>query len=441
MLKKQHDWIEKATKINNKLGYDPEVQKHVRVFDQKFDWESKRQEMISKTGGSQDQMKRYILNEKNTRITKKFVEGVFKTHGMDYKVYDIGMFHIATTHSTYKNKDFFEIKNIKDILLGINFIKGDDLIPIAENSVDMCIGLGDDSYERLEHVGDAILRQIFSDYLFVRYDDMEEGALTILRSKIENGTSLAEISKKIGLPKYGLISRNNEVNETREKNTKFQCDMFEAFIGAIYFDSMKIKYKDVGKSLEIMNLDRGPSFSLCFKLVKKLIEDYIDLPMLIEIENNYKHELLEAYHILKWPDPKYYEMDTISDPNKMGKKSYKIFVKDVCGNIIGIGVGTSKQKAEKLAAKNALKKLGFIPYNDEDELLEDNSSQIKYNHINNDYEIETDIDSVASDINNSDCEKNNDLDKNNLVNSPALSTSSTSSSISYSEKLKLSLKK
>ena len=61
------------------------------------------------------------------------------------------------------------------------------------------------NYERLEFLGDSILRQIISDYLFIRYQEMQEGDLTKLRSQIENGSSLAEMTRKIGLNKYVLI--------------------------------------------------------------------------------------------------------------------------------------------------------------------------------------------------------------------------------------------
>ena len=64
-----------------------------------------------------------------------------------------------------------------------------------------CLPLQDVSYERLEFLGDSILRQIISDYLFIRYQEMQEGDLTKLRSQIENGSSLAEMTRKIGLNK------------------------------------------------------------------------------------------------------------------------------------------------------------------------------------------------------------------------------------------------
>ena len=342
----------------------------------KLDWDKKREEMLYKTNNDPEEMKKYVLNEKNTRITKKYIEEVFRNYGIEYEVYDIAIFYIAMTHPSYINKDYRDIKNLKSILMGINFLKNEDIIPISEKQKQMAIPLGDTSYERLEFLGDSILRQIISDYLFIRYKDMDEGDLTKLRSQIENGSSLAEMAKKISLPKYMLIPRNLEACGTRDKNNKFQCDIFEAFIAAIYYDCLKIRYKDIGSHYDLINKDRGEGYSLCFKFVTSLIEDEIDLTLLLETETNHKDELLQHYHKLCWDDPKYNCMETIIDNNKMGKKYFKMYVRDNLGNIIGTGIGSSKQKGEKIAAKKALQYLKIIPEDNEDQLLEVDSLEI-----------------------------------------------------------------
>ena len=96
----------------------------------KLDWDLKRQEIIDKTNDDPEEIKKYVLNEKNTKITKKYIEDILRMYGIDYEVYDITIFHIAMTHPSYTNKDYREMKNLKSILMGINFIKGEDLIPI-----------------------------------------------------------------------------------------------------------------------------------------------------------------------------------------------------------------------------------------------------------------------------------------------------------------------
>jgi ribonuclease-3 len=314
------------------------------------------------------------------------------------------------THQSYTNQDYRELKNLKSILMGINFLKGEDLFPISNEQKHMAVSLGETSYERLELVGDSILRQIISDYLFIRYRDMDQGGITKLRSLIENGSSLAEMARRIGLPKYMLIPRNLEATGAREKNNKFQCDIFEAFIAALYYDSMEIKYSDIGTKLDLIKKSRGPSFDLCFQFVTNLIEDEIDLSLLLENEINHKDELLQQYHKLGWGDPKYNVMDIIIDNNKMGKKSFKMYVRDNDGNIIGTGTGSSKQKGEKIAAKKALQYLKIIPDDNDDIILAGNSTEIYFKNkkiLNNnsvhdhDHDHDHDLENKSESVNDS----------------------------------------
>ena len=425
----------------------------------KLDWESKRQEILDKTYNDPEEIKKYVLNEKNTKITKKYIEDVFKFYGINYEVYDIETFHIAMTHPSYTNKDYREIKNLKSILMGINFLKGENLIPISDEQKNMVVPLGESSYERLELVGDSILRQIISDYIFIRYKDMDEGDITKLRSQIENGSSLAEITRRIGLHKYMLIPRNLEVNSAREKNNKFQCDIFEAFIAAIYYDSMKIKYSDIGIKLDLIKKNRGNSFDICFQFVTSLIEDEIDLTKLLETETNHKDELLQTYHKLGWGDPKYNLMDEIINNDRMGKKYFKMYVRDNDGNIIGVGIGSSKQKGEKIAAKKALQYLNIIPDNNEDIFLNSDSSEIYYRNNNIHFKknktfSSNDIlndssnlinnlisfdDSISSNSSDSSTGSNGSNGSNGSINSNgSISSISSNKKLTMAEKIKLS---
>jgi hypothetical protein len=72
-----------------------------------------------------------------------------------------------------------------------------------------------------------------------------------------------------------LIPRNLEATGAREKNNKFQCDIFEAFIAAIFYDSMKIKYSEIGINLDLTKKSRGYCSDLCFQFVTNLIEPKI----------------------------------------------------------------------------------------------------------------------------------------------------------------------
>jgi ribonuclease-3 len=345
----------------------------------KIDWEQYRQHFIETEG--KDKLHMYILNEKNRVITKDFINKTLSYYKIDHTISDIKLFEVAMTHPSYTPKNWVDIKNFKMIFMGINVLCGDKLVPIDANNIGFAVPLHNISYERLEYLGDSIIRQVISDYLFIRYPDLQEGYLTKIRSQIENGSSLAEMTRKIGLNKYVLLSRNYEVVKAREKNEKIQCDIFEAFIAALLLDSCGIAYNDIGKLSDLINRNRGNGYQKCYEFITSLIEDEIDLTNILEVDTNYKDKLLQHYHELNWGDPTYGHMETIIDNNKMGKKYFKMYVRDIDKNIIGYGIGSSKQKGEKIAAKFALQYLKVIPHDFEDEILPSNSNLINFRNI------------------------------------------------------------
>jgi len=374
----------------------------------KLDWEQYKKHIIETNG--YNNLKFFILNEKNRMITKDYVKKTLATYNIDHVVGDITLFELATIHPSYIVKDWNDIKNFKMIFMGINVLLGEKLNPISSENVDFAIPLKNVSYERLEFLGDSVIRQVISDYLFIRYPNLQEGYLTKIRSQIENSSCLADLTRRIGLNRYVLLSRNNEIIKAREKNEKVQCDIFEAFIAALYLDSCGIKYNEivsvgvgvgvnggdgvngvnggvnggdgvnggVSKCLayDLITRNRGIGYSKCYNFITTLIEEVIDLTKLLEHDTNYKDGLLQYYHEVNWGDPTYGLMETIVDNNKMGKKYFKMYVRDNNKNIIGIGIGTSKQKGEKIAAKNALQSLKIIPNDNEDVILPTNSPMI-----------------------------------------------------------------
>ena len=76
-------------------------------------------------------------------------------------------------------------------------------------------------------------------------------------------------------------------------------------------------------------------------------------------------------------------MTILYDNSKLGKKYYKMYVRDNDGNIIGTGTGSSKQRGEKIAAKHALQNLDVIPIDNEQVILDPTSSIIYHKKIFN----------------------------------------------------------
>ena len=221
--------------------------------------------LISKDG--EDEVVLIPYNEVNVLATKQDILDILSNHNLKLdKINNIEHFHEAFTHKSYLKKDIFldqernaEAKNI---------------IGNPSNLIE----LRDKSYERLEFLGDRVIKLSISHYLFTRYPDEDEGFMTRLQTKIENKKSLAALSKEIGLEKFFIISRQIEQIGGRISE-KILEDCFESFLGALYLDS---------------------GFEICFRLVVNILETLIDYSEKLYQDCNYKDILLRYYHQNKW---------------------------------------------------------------------------------------------------------------------------------------------
>jgi dsRNA-specific ribonuclease len=324
----------------------------------------------------------YILNECNIYITAEYIEKTLKKYGIDYKVKNLELFQKATTHISYLNRDISYYKNNKIT----KYICSKDLEPI--DKLEKAIPLQENSYERIEFVGDSVIHLALAKYLWARYEDQDEGFMTRLRTKIENGQTLAELAKIIGLNKYILLSRLMEKTGGREKNYHILEDTFEAFMAALFIDS-------------------GDNYKMCRKFFITLIEQEIDFAQLLHTENNFKDILLQFFHQKKWQDPSYGVLD-ISGPDN--KKLFTIYVKMRKtpyseGEVVGNGVGTSKKKGEQEAARNALEYFGII----KEANISDSDTYESFSDIS-----EGDLDDIEIIDDESAEDKNYKLEKKNL---------------------------
>ena len=89
--------------------------------------------------------------------------------------------------------------------------------------------------ERLEFMGDAVLQIYSSTKLIAIQPMLNEGQMTLFRSKLVNEQALATYVREYGLAKYLKLGVGEEKNGGRTRDS-ILADMFEAFIGAFYID-------------------------------------------------------------------------------------------------------------------------------------------------------------------------------------------------------------
>ena len=188
----------------------------------------------------------------------------------------------------------------------------------------------DESNERLEFLGDAILGAVVADYLFKKYPLKDEGFLTKMRSKIVSRHSLNNLSKKIGLDRH-VIARLDK----KSKTDSIYGNAFEALIGAIY-------------------LDKGGRACKKF-ILKRIIYPYISLDRLESEETNFKSRIIE------WAQKEKREL-TFEIVDEFGDGRNKIF--EACVKLEGLeitrGKESSKKKAEQIAANKFCKKYKLL---------------------------------------------------------------------------------
>ena len=189
-------------------------------------------------------------------------------------------------------------------------------------------------YERLEFLGDAVLKLTISDVLFKLYPEAPEGELSKIRGIIVSDNTLADIAEKNGLPELIIMSRHEEKQGCRKLNSICAC-AFEAILGAYYLD---------GKFDEII------------KFIEKTFRPYID-----DVKNHFEKfnakAILQEYTQGQTKTTPVYTVIKESGPQH--KKEFEIEVK-YNDEVLAIEKGSTKKEAEQKCAYSACKKLGII---------------------------------------------------------------------------------
>lgn len=187
---------------------------------------------------------------------------------------------------------------------------------------------GDPSNERLEHLGDAVLGLVVSEFLFNRFPEMNEGELTKLKASLVNEAVLWKVAARFKLGDFVLLSREEEKSGGRNKPS-IVADAAEALLGAVYLDG---------------GLEHARRF-----IERFLLDDFQDLASDSEIYN-YKGELLELMQGKGAGVPRY---EIISEEGPDHMKIFDVAV-SIDGTRYGDGRGSTKKEAEQKAAKMTL---------------------------------------------------------------------------------------
>ncbi|MBO5384803.1 ribonuclease III [bacterium] len=189
-------------------------------------------------------------------------------------------------------------------------------------------------YERLEFLGDAVLKLTISDVLFKRYPDSREGELSKIRSILVSDNTLADIAKNNGLQQLIIMSKHEEKQGCRNLNSICAC-VFEAILGAYYLD---------GKFSEIVSY------------IEKTFEPYIE-DVAQHFEKFNAKAILQEYTQGQTKKTPVYTVIKESGPQHKKVFEVEVRYKD---EVLAVESGLSKKEAEQKCALAACKKLGIV---------------------------------------------------------------------------------
>ncbi len=191
---------------------------------------------------------------------------------------------------------------------------------------------GQESNERLEFFGDAVLSYVVAERLFRDCPDCDEGDLTEWRGYLVRRDSLAAFARGLSLGDFLLLGRGEEAAGGRERAQNL-ASLFEAVVGAICID----------RGLEVAR-----------QFIFDALGDELDLqgrPTPVDPKSKLQ-EIVQA----RWQ-----RAPTYRTVHEEGPEHRKVFTVEaqIHGEVLGSGTGHSKQEAEREAAKDALASYPF----------------------------------------------------------------------------------
>ncbi len=195
-------------------------------------------------------------------------------------------------------------------------------------------------YERLEFLGDAVLKLVVSDILYKKFPNSQEGKLSNLRSFLVSDDYLYKLAQDIELKKYIRLSKAFEKEGGRNLVSVSAC-AFEAFLGVLF---------EEGVALERISGFLKNLYAKFDNEIKSLLPKF-----------NAK-TILQEYTQKNNCDLPNYQMIAKDGEENNATFSVKVFYQ---GKELGFGVGKTKKLAEREAAYNACLKLKIIGDNNE----------------------------------------------------------------------------
>ena len=191
-----------------------------------------------------------------------------------------------------------------------------------------------DNNERLEFLGDSFLNHTIASVVFSRFTSASEGDLSRMRSSLVRKETLAFIGRGLDLGSYIKFGEGEKKSGARNRDSII-ADALEALLGAIFLDA---------------------SFDIAAQVIIDLFKTKLDDLDETDALKDPKTLLQEKLQHFGDPPPDYV---VLSVSGKSPNETFEVacFAKGIDHAVIGRG--SSKRKAEQIAAKNVLEEMGI----------------------------------------------------------------------------------
>ncbi|WWD18610.1 hypothetical protein CI109_103063 [Kwoniella shandongensis] len=117
-------------------------------------------------------------------------------------------------------------------------------------------------YEKLEHVGDALLEAVAVTLAHELYPNVRQGGASAIRDKLVCNVTLAQVSAAYGLHKDLIVDQH--MRQVIKANEKVRASLFEAYIAGVYYsllgpDVVRSRSSSVGSKEDDKNSSEGSS--------------------------------------------------------------------------------------------------------------------------------------------------------------------------------------
>jgi ribonuclease-3 len=186
-----------------------------------------------------------------------------------------------------------------------------------------------DDNERLEYLGDAVLKLAVSQWLFINYPESSEGIMSQTRAYVVSDKTLARVARRLNLGDYIILGRKELLSGGKNKES-ILANSLEALMGAVFIST---------------------DFATAAEMVIKLTESELKNAIKGKAEEENAKDLLQKLTQARFKFLPEYRSSHLEGPPH--KAVFQCIVKVQDKEYYG--TGSSKKEAEQNAAKLALK--------------------------------------------------------------------------------------